>query len=61
MQEKTIIKVPHSVRKEIIYLLSTSYPTVRRALNGVGESELVDKIRKIALEKGGTEFKAIEK
>ncbi len=59
--QKTIIKVDQSVRKEIIEILGTSYPSVRRALNGTHDSELARKIRKVALEKGGVELKPVEK
>lgn len=58
---KTIIRVDQSVRKEIIKILGTSYPSVRRALNGTHDSELARKIRKIALEKGGIELKPVKK
>lgn len=57
---KTIIKVPHAVRKEIILILGTSYPSIRRALNGTHDGELHRKIRKIALEKGGVEYEIVE-
>lgn len=54
--EKTIIKVDHSVRKEIMKTLGCSYPTIRKALNGESFSDLSRKIRRIALVKGGVEL-----
>ena len=36
-------------------LFATSYPTVRKALNGKSSSSLSLKIRKAALERGGVE------
>jgi hypothetical protein len=36
-------------------LFKTSYPTVRKALNGKGNSKLIYQIRKAALERGGLE------
>ncbi len=59
--EKTIIKVGHSVRKEIMEALGVTYPTIRKALNGLTDNELAKKIRTTALAKGGVELKIVEK
>lgn len=58
--EKTIIKVDYSVRKEIMVALGVTYPTIRKALNGVTSNELSKKIRTVALAKGGVELKIVE-
>lgn len=36
-------------------LFGVSYPTIRKALNGISDSSLSLKIRKAALERGGVE------
>lgn len=48
----TII-VDHGVRNKLMKLFNTSYPTVRKALDGKSKSLLSLRIRKAALENGG--------
>lgn len=54
------IIVDHGVRNKLIKLFSTSYPTVRKALDGKSKSLLSLRIRKAALENGGKEVVIIE-
>lgn len=58
---RTIIKVGHSVRKELMEALGVTYPTIRKALNGLTDNELAQKIRTTALAKGGIELKIVKK
>lgn len=51
------ILVKHYVKRAIIDSLNTTYPTVRKALRGKGDSDLILKIREKALELGGVEVK----
>lgn len=59
MQKKTVIRVPHTVRRELMRVLNTTYPTVRRALNGDATTDLHRKIRHTALIKGGKEYQQV--
>lgn len=61
MQQKTIIKVDHSVRKELMKVLNTTYPTIRKALAGYEGNALAKKIRHVAITQyGGTIYKPIK-
>jgi len=51
------ILVKHYMKKAIIDSLNTTYPTVRKALRGKGDTALIKKIREKALELGGVEVK----
>ncbi|MDR1504666.1 MAG: hypothetical protein LBT43_19630 [Prevotella sp.] len=51
------ILVKHYMKKTIIDSLNTTYPTVRKALRGKGDTDLIMKIREKALELGGVEVK----
>lgn len=56
-EKKTVINVPHSKRKKIMLVLNTTYPTVKKALDGYTGSELAIKIRHIAItQMGGIEY-----
>ena len=62
--DKTYIRIEHGeVRKEIKEKLGTSYLSIKKALDFSRNTELSEKIRKLALEKGGEliEYKIIEK
>ena len=48
-----IIIVSHGERQEIMKRLNVSYPTVRRALSGKVLNERAQKIREMALRRGG--------
>lgn len=52
------IIVPHGLKDKLIKKFNTSYPTVRKALKGEGQSLTCLKIRKEALKSGGVEVKA---
>lgn len=55
---KTEILVPHRCKTQIAELVGCSLNTVTGALSGLRSSELVDKIRAIAIKKfGGVEQK----
>lgn len=54
--KKTLIKVPHTKRKELMKACGATYPTIRKALDGFSETELTRKIRYVAL----TQFDGIE-
>lgn len=60
IMDKTIIKVDYSVRKQIMKLLNVTYPTIRRALNGDTNTRLAQKIRELALLKGGIELRVVK-
>lgn len=49
------IIVAHGEKKELAKLLNCSHVTIREALAGRTKSELTNKIRAIALERGGKE------
>jgi len=55
------IIVPQGTKGKLQKIFQTSHVTVRRALNGEGESLLRNRIRKAALELGGVEVKIVEK
>ena len=48
-----IIIVSHGERQEIMKKLNVSYPTIRRALNGESFNARAQKIREMALKRGG--------
>ena len=50
------IIVDYGTRREIMQLLDCTYPTVRTALQFGSDTELAQRIRKVAMEKGGTEL-----
>ena len=50
------IIVNQGVKNRILKTIKTSYPTIRKALKGEGDSVKCMKIRKIALELGGEEI-----
>jgi hypothetical protein len=58
----TKILIEYGKRKKLMALLNTTFPTVRKALNGAEDTELCRKIRRAALENGGVEmnFKPIK-
>jgi hypothetical protein len=60
MAEKTIIKVKHTEKKYLAELFGITYPTVRKALGGSATTDLQKKIRKAAIERGGTELQPIK-
>ncbi|WP_298652481.1 hypothetical protein [uncultured Proteiniphilum sp.] len=49
------ILMKHGERREIAKMLNISEVTVRNALKGRTQSELSERIRKIALQRGGIE------
>lgn len=49
------ILVDHKEKTEIMKILETTLPTIRKALNGNCGSEISIKIRKVAIERGGVE------
>lgn len=58
---KNKIIVPQGTKGKLQKIFNTSHVTVRRALNGEGDSLLRNKIRKAALELGGIEMKIVDK
>lgn len=59
--DKAYIKIEGAIRKEIKEELKTSYTSIRKALEFSRNTELSEKIREMALEKGGVEYKQVEK
>ena len=53
------ILVDHNEKTELMKICNTSFPTVRKALNGKSDSELSIIIRKTAIERGGIEYKPL--
>lgn len=47
------IVVDYGVRKELMKMFETTYPTLRNALNFKSDNSLSKKIRKAALNRGG--------
>jgi len=47
------ILLAHGARKKIIKGLNTTYPTIREALRFKFNTEISQKIRKLAIENGG--------
>lgn len=47
------IVINHGIRKELMDIFGTTYPTIRNALNYQTDTTLAKKIRKAALNKGG--------
>ena len=60
VNQKRYIQVDHRVRKEIKDELGTSYPSIRMALDFTRNTDLSERIRELALKKGGDEFKIVE-
>jgi len=50
------ILVDHTEKTEIMKLLNTTLPTVRKALNGKCGTDISIKIRNTAIERGGVEY-----
>ncbi|MDR2004364.1 MAG: hypothetical protein LBQ74_15140 [Prevotella sp.] len=51
------ILVKHYIKRQIMEALGTTYPTIKRALDGKRMNELALRIREKALELGGVEAK----
>lgn len=51
--KKLFIIVEYGLRKEIMRMLNTTYPTVQKALNYQVNTEFAEKIRHYALTHGG--------
>lgn len=58
--DKTYIKVDHAIKKEIKEELGTSYASISKALDYSRNTKLSEKIRAMAIEKGGTEYIQVE-
>ena len=56
----TLIILPHGQIKKLALDFSKSLPTVRKALRGESRSEISDRIRKAALERGGKLFMELD-
>ncbi len=56
MEKKTRIEVKHGERQKLAKLLNTTYPAVKRALNGQTTTDLQRRIRKVAIDRGGKEY-----
>ena len=54
-----IIIVSHGERQEIMKKLNVSYPTIRRALNGETFNARAQKIREMAIKRGGKILKDV--
>ena len=48
-----LIIVDHGEKQEIMKILNVSYPTVRRALRGEAFNKRAQKIREVAIKRGG--------
>jgi hypothetical protein len=59
--KKSKILVSHGEGKYLKDLFATSYVTVNKALNGSENTDLQRRIRKAAVERGGTEYQPLNK
>jgi len=59
--KKSKILVAHGERKYLKELFKTSYVTVTKALGGSENTDMQRRIRKAAVERGGTEYQPLNK
>lgn len=59
--KESVILVGYGERKYLKDLFRVSYPTVIKSLNGSVNTKLQRKIRKAAIERGGTEYQPLNK
>ena len=48
-----VIIVDHGERQKLMQILNVSYPTIKKALNGETFNKRAQKIREIAIKRGG--------